>query len=315
MEQKELNKILRQHKLWLEGKGGKKADLSCCDLNQKDLTGANLTSADLNHANLFRATLKGANLFRADLTGANLNEANLESALLEETLAQFAVFNKANITNMFAVNADFSGAKMFRVSGEDVILRHCNLNSVESSEASLPKCRFNGSTLINADFSFANLSLANLTDCNLTETNFKCTNLKSANVCGANLFMARLSPGSMTDIVYNFYTIYFNLSCPERGSFIGYKKAGGRIVELLILEDALRSSATTRKCRCNKAKVLSITDIDSSQNYESVHSDHDYNFIYEVGKIVEVPDFDKDRWAECSTGIHFFITRQEAIDY
>ena len=28
-----------------------------------------------------------------------------------------------------------------------------------------------------------------------------------------------------------------------------------------------------------------------------------------------VKDFDDDRWNECSTGIHFFITRDEAVMY
>ena len=89
-----------------------------------------------------------------------------------------------------------------------------------------------------------------------------------------------------------------NLVCPEEGSYIGYKKAKIKeedkeeevIIKLLITEDALRSSATTRKCRCSKAKVLSITSIDGKENFEKVTSDYDSNFIYEVGKIVEVKD-------------------------
>ena len=42
---------------------------------------------------------------------------------------------------------------------------------------------------------------------------------------------------------------------------------------------------------------------------------YDYNFIYKVGEIVEVDNFDKDRWNECSPGIHFFMTRDEAVRY
>jgi len=48
---------------------------------------------------------------------------------------------------------------------------------------------------------------------------------------------------------------------------------------------------------------------------ESVESNHDSKFVYEVGKTVEVTNFDEDRWNECSTGIHFFITRREAELY
>lgn len=54
------------------------------------------------------------------------------------------------------------------------------------------------------------------------------------------------------------------IACPEKGAFIGFKKANEFIVELEIFEDAKRSSATTRKCRCSKAKVLSITNLDGT---------------------------------------------------
>ena len=101
------------------------------------------------------------------------------------------------------------------------------------------------------------------------------------------------------------------------GEFIAYKKAANNtIVKLKIPKDAKRSSATTRKCRCDKAIVLAIEYIDGRQ-YESksVRSNYDKSFIYTVGEEVSVPDFDENRWNECSTGIHFFITRQEAVQY
>ena len=107
------------------------------------------------------------------------------------------------------------------------------------------------------------------------------------------------------------------ITCPEEGSFIGFKKVlNNLIVKLLILEDAKRCSATSRKCRCDKARVLSITNIDGTEsNVTSVGSNHDISFIYRVGEIVSVPNFEEDRFIECSPGIHFFITRQEAVDY
>ena len=72
MEQSELKDILEQHKLWLDGKEGKRANLIGADL-----TGANLKNADLQGANLTGANLTGANLTGANLTGANLSNAIL----------------------------------------------------------------------------------------------------------------------------------------------------------------------------------------------------------------------------------------------
>ena len=107
------------------------------------------------------------------------------------------------------------------------------------------------------------------------------------------------------------------IACPEKGAFIGFKKVRGEyIVELEIAEDALRCSASSRKCRCSCAKVISITNIDGTPaNVPAVYSKHDPNFAYSIGSIVKVDNFDTNRWNECAPGIHFFITRQEAVNY
>ena len=83
----------------------------------------------------------------------------------------------------------------------------------------------------------------------------------------------------------------------------------------MILEDAKRSSATTAKCRCNKAKVLDIRDIKTGKKVKEIRSNYDSNFIYKVGEIVHVDNFDNNRWNECATGIHFFINKENAINY
>ena len=114
-------------------------------------------------------------------------------------------------------------------------------------------------------------------------------------------------------------TAFFALQCPEKGAYntriyTAYKKlSSGFIAELEIPADAMRSSATSRKCRASKAYVVSITDVDGNHPVSKASSKRDPSFIYEVGKMVEVLDFDLDRWNECSTGIHHYITRAEAV--
>lgn len=132
--------------------------------------------------------------------------------------------------------------------------------------------------------------------------------LSRANLCGADLRGANLGGAK---------NVNCPLTCPEKGSFIGFKKVRGNyIVELEILADAMRSSATGRKCRCSKAKVVSITNPDGSNaGKTSARSGWKFDFIYSVGEVVEVKDFDTNRWNECAPGIHFFVTRQEAVDY
>ena len=61
--------------------------------------------------------------------------------------------------------------------------------------------------------------------------------------------------------------------------------------------------------------VLSITSIDGKEEFQKSENTGKHEFTYEVGKTYEVKDFDDNRWDECSDGIHFFITRDEAIRY
>ena len=158
-------------------------------------------------------------------------------------------------------------------------------------------------------------SRANLSNANLRGANLSNADLFGANLRGANLSNADLCGASIDQMMWNIYTVFYPLQCPESGSYIGYKKASGLVVELEIPADARRSSATSRKCRASKAKVLSITDINGNPAGGQVKSNYDPNFVYAIGETVEVTDFDDNRWNECSTGIHHFITRAEAVIY
>nr|DAG57112.1 MAG TPA: pentapeptide repeat protein [Caudoviricetes sp.] len=159
----------------------------------------------------------------------------------------------------------------------------------------------------------ANLSCANLSGAYLSRANLSGADLSRADLSGADLSRADLSRANLSRANNVPFIPY---ACPDFGAFIGYKKAQDLIVELEILSDAKRVSATGRKCRCDKAKVLSIQNIDGTPSVmTSVASDRDSKFIYKVGEIVTVDDFDDNRWNECSTGIHFFINRQEAVNY
>ena len=161
----------------------------------------------------------------------------------------------------------------------------------------------------------ADLRNADLSNADLFGANLRGANLFGANLRDANLSNANLREASIDQMMWNIYTVFYPLQCPESGSYIGYKKASGLVVELEIPADARRSSATSRKCRASKAKVLSITDINGNPAGGQVKSNYDANFVYAIGETVEVTDFDDNRWNECSTGIHHFITRAEAVIY
>jgi Pentapeptide repeats (8 copies) len=106
----ELATILDQHKLWLDGKGGSRANLNDADLEGANLRNANLIGADLWGANLWGANLIGANLIGADLTGANLCGADLTGAYLRGASLTGADLTDANLTGADLTGADLTGA-------------------------------------------------------------------------------------------------------------------------------------------------------------------------------------------------------------
>ncbi len=282
MTQEQLNKIIENHQHYLnkdiDGWESMKADLSDKNLSGLDLRNANLIEADLSNASLSNSNLRNANL-----NNANLREANLYGANLIE----------ADLNNADLIDADLNNACLRYANLRKACLRYANLRKADLRKADLSE----------ADMYEADLSEADMYEADLKEANLLGTNLKNTNTVCA--------------VINEDTKIDYPIACPKTGSFIGYKKAVFRkIVKLQICEDAKRSSATTKKCRCSKALVLAIENIDGSDSgLKGIASIYDPSFIYRVGKIAEVPDFDNNRWRECSPGIHFFANRQDAVEY
>ena len=199
--------------------------------------------------------------------------------------------------------------------GEEADLRDADLRDADLYGANLRGADLYGADLYGADLRDANLNKADLRDADLRDANLNNADLYGADLRDAILYSANLSNANLSnaDLRYiktNISTTMYHSQCPEEGSYIAWKKCKNNIiVKLLIPEDALRSSATSRKCRASKAIVLDVIGADFAV------SNFDDTFIYEVGKTVSVENFDTDRWNECSTGIHHFITRAEAESY
>ena len=173
-------------------------------------------------------------------------------------------------------------------------------------EANLRGADLSGANLYGANLSGANLREANLSGANLREANLYGANLREANLRGANLYRAKNG-----DLVKAQTVIV-----PE-GDIIGWKKClDNVIVKLLIPKEAKRSNATGRKCRAEYVEVLDlIYGNDKRKKVEKAISSHDKKTEYKKGETVKCDKWDEERFNECSGGIHFFITREEAEDY
>lgn len=232
----------------------------------------------------------------AEFTGMEFNKLNFSHAIFD--LANFSdtLFNHSTFSEL-----DFSRASFFNTNFSYAIFNNSTFRDIK-----FDKCIFLKSIFSFSDFSYSYFKNISLSNADFYYVNIIGSNLK--NIQFDNIIKDRIL---LNENVAGFFPL-----CPEEGSFIGYKKCGKNIVKLEICEDAFRSSGTSLKCRCSKAKVLEIQNLDGSKSYvEKVHSNYDPSFTYTVGEIVEVKNFDKNRWDECSTGIHFFISRELAVHY
>lgn len=216
--------------------------------------------------------------------------------------------------------ADLRGADLHGACLYDADLRDAYLGGANLRDADL-----GGANLHGADLGHADLSDANLSDADLSGADLSGADLRGADLSGADLRYADLSHANLSDANHVQLSIAKTSILPDEGDIIGWKKAWtddtmppkSVIVKLLIPADAQRSNATGRKCRASKARVLDLQDKqgNSLPPDTTAYSGHDTDFTYKKGETVHVEDFDTNRWKECAPGIHFFITRIEAVEY
>ena len=231
------------------------------------------------------------------------NEIIVNGKTLEEILENHNHWLRKDVKDWKSMRANLSRADL---SGAK--LRYANLNGANLSGANLSGADLRDANLGWANFRYANLSGADFIYANLSGAKLRYANLSGANLCGANLCDADLRDAKNIP--------YIQLACPSDGSFIGWKKVNGVLIKLEIPEDAKRSSATTNKCRCDKAKVLGFYDLNSTE----LNIDKIINYVwntceYRKGEMVYPDYFDENRWNEYSNGIYFFINKQDAINY
>ena len=191
-----------------------------------------------------------------------------------------------------------------------------DLRNADLWRADLWRADLRGADINGADLRGANLNGANLNGADLRNADLRNAYLNGADLNGANLNGADISGANLSGVKYNERTAFLALVCPEEGDFIAWKKVGEVIIKLRIPAEAKRSSATSRKCRCEYAEVLELQNLDGTpyNDYKVVNNNH-VKAIYKVGEIVRPDSWDDNRWNECSHGIHFFITRDEAVKY
>lgn len=230
-----------------------------------------------------------------------ITKGELEQRLTACKEGERFVFQEAAFEDMDLSGWDLSGMDFTLSSFQNVVLDQVNFG-----KASIENALFDGCSMKGANYRNANMRTASLRYCDMT----------GCDIRGANLYGAVLEYAKLDEIISDDSTQWFRMHCPETGPILGYKKCvNDRLVQLLIPADAKRTSATLPSCRCSKAKVLTIKSFDSTEEFNEAWSLVDENFYYRKGEWVEVKDFNEDRWMDSTTGIHFWMSREEAIAY
>lgn len=225
-----------------------------------------------------------------------LNEKKLNKSNLERIDMKNIVLENINLCNVDFREIDFSWS--------------------EFTDVDFAKSKFDYSILDNCVFVNVSFSGSSLVHTSLKSADLRGCDLSKSNCDGAVFSCALLEGANVSELIYTKNTVHFEISCPKEGYFIGYKKCfNSRMVTLLIPKDAKRSSSTSNACRCDKAKVIAITNTDGTGFYDEASSFVDENFIYKIGEMVHADSYNDDRWLDSSHGIHFWMSFEEALRY
>lgn len=261
-----------------------------------------------NYTRLFKLNLSGSNLTiaRSNFRLAKIMDAIFDGTRFIENRCEEAYFNDTSFIQSFFRDNHF----------ERTLFVNCDFTGALFVWQSFINCTF-----INCNFAECSLRSATFTDCSFADCDFDLAVMP-------DFFYPEKMEGC-TNVPY------MPMACPDEGEFTGYKVAIREdakldqppmiadyvIVSLRIPSDAKRSAAGGRKCRCDKAQVIAIEQVESKYSryagttIRTARSAHDFAFKYRVGEEVFVTNFDENPWNECAPGIHFFMNKKEALLY
>jgi len=149
----QLAEILSEHRKWLTGDGGTRADLSFSDLSRSNLRGSNLRGSNLRGSDLSFSDLRGSDLSFSDLRDSNLSFSNLSGSDLS-----FSNLSRSDLrgSNLRGSNLRGSNLRGSNLRGSDLSfsdLRGSNLSGSDLRDSDLRRSKLRGSNLSGSDLS------------------------------------------------------------------------------------------------------------------------------------------------------------------
>ena len=234
---------------------------------------------------------------------------------------------KGTLEEAIEHGVDLSYADFYGQDVSGVNFRGCNLFSANFRTATAMTCNFMETTMNNAGFDNAVMSESNfygsmlrmssLYRTKLDRTNFSFADLTSSDFLEADLYKSTLCNACFVSAKN---IPYIPTWLPVE-SFIAWVKVIGEtdsyIVKIKILNDSERFRGVGDICRCNKALVLEIQNLEGEKlDIEEIeYHDKKGTLVFHVWEVTECENWQPGRWDDCLTGITFFIDRQSAVLY
>jgi hypothetical protein len=185
-------------------------------------------------------------------------------------------------------------------------------HAYEFSSCDVSGLDFSGSKFGYTTFYKANLTGANLTGGIYTGTNFQHCNLTNANLSNSDIRYAQFYGANLSGLNLSGTNLDTFEHCPKTGEFFGYKKvSNGVVLQLLIPESAKRISSLDAYKTCRASKTIVLGAVEETPTKETKFTAH--NFVYEIGKTIEEPEFDEDIRFSKGKGIVFSVSKRYVL--
>lgn len=210
----------------------------------------------------------------------------------------------------------FSGLSFIGCTFTDCLFTGCMVLAAKFEKCVFTRCSFDASFT-----SYTSLTNCRALECRIVNCAFHHTYFSESAFLEDNYFHCSFNSCDETDCwrMHCYAVECFGLSktCPEVGSFIGWKRLSNDVIaKLEIPAYAHRTSGFSRKCRADCALALDFYHTDGTEwpEVDNVPSIYDKKFIYTRGKIAYADSFGEGR-KPCGHGIHFYLSFHEAVEY
>ena len=350
----EIKKIYKNENLYnidFSGKNFEDVKFINCTIVSVDFKGANLRMVKFYNSKLISVGFDKAILFHCNFSNCKLYDItfNNRTEIIHTDFSTLDYTSDLDFSNSKIVSSNFKYLSCpDRIIFDNAILNdanlaYCNLLCGSFKCADISGSDFTGALLNGVSFHKAHIADTSFRDANLHGAYFTETKLTNCDLCYSNLAEAQIHYWSIFKCNFIGANLckcnlknreeinYISLAEYRKGkilteNIIGYKKCRSFydifrssnkssivMVTLEIPRGAIVFSINGNKCRTNKAKVLDI--VDGYGNKISRAKSFIGNLSYYVGDEFNIYDFNCEYNMECSTGIHFFTSWNEALNY